>query len=77
MSEVQYIRDNAVYVSWQTRKGLHYVTLALGEDQITDALAEKILSEWLKTNHPNVVEHMRRQHEADQEFKKSLKPPKQ
>ena len=63
-------RDSSVYVSWQTRKGLGYVPKE--DDETIDSLAEKILADWLKANHPNIVEHMKSQYEADKAFRELL-----
>ncbi len=71
MSEFDTIRPNTLYVSFVTHKGLGYAAQATGIKR--DELAETILAEWIKTNHPNIVEHMRKRYDEDREFIKALK----
>lgn len=72
MSDAKPIRSDSIYVSWQTRKGLGYVPRHT--DEGIDALAEQILADWLKANHPKIVEHLKTRHATDQEFKKNYTP---
>lgn len=69
--DIQIIRPNSLAVGWQTKKGLAYVARAL---QLTspDALAEQVLSGWLKEKHPSVVAHMKKRYSEDQDFEKQL-----
>lgn len=67
------IRGDALYVSWQTRKGLGYVAKASKEQTNADAVAEVVLAQWLKEKHPDIVAHMKAQYESDELFRKELK----
>lgn len=67
--EAKPYRSDSIYVSWQTRKCLSYVPR--DADENIDGLADKILSDWVKANHPKVVEHVKSQYETDQTFKKA------
>jgi hypothetical protein len=64
-------RDSQIYISWNTVKGLIYVPR--DKDVSPDALAEQILSDWLKANHKNIVEHIEKQRQEDKAFRDSLK----
>lgn len=69
--DIQIIRPNSLAVSWQTKKGLAYVARALQMPN-ADALAEQVLSTWLKEIHPSVVAHMKKRYSEDQDFEKQL-----
>lgn len=63
-------RSDAIYVSWQSRSGLGYVAKAIGT--VSDELADTIIADWLKANHPDVVEHMKARHQSDDDFRTAL-----
>lgn len=65
-NDIRMFRPNSVYVSWQTHAGLGYFAKATGE--VRDAIAERILADWLQANHADIVEHMKQRHESDREF---------
>lgn len=71
MSEFDTTRPNTLYVSYVTHKGLGYAAQATGIKR--DELAETILAEWIKANHPNIVEHMKKRYQEDKEFIAGLK----
>lgn len=60
-------RSDAIYVEWQTRKAFYYIPREDGES--VDALVNKVLADWLKQNHPRVVEHLKSQQSSDKLFK--------
>ncbi len=66
------IRSDSVAISYETRKGLRYVSRALGMPN-ADALAEQVLWEWLDKNHGEVVCHIENAEEAEAKFEKELK----
>lgn len=65
------IRDDSVYVSWQTRKALGYIPRAEGET--VDGLAERVLIEWMQKNYPEVLKHLSEQGVADKAFRETVK----
>lgn len=70
------VRTDSLYISWQVRKSLNYAALKnIEPERVTgDAIAERVLSEWLAVNHPDIVAHFQNQHDVDQEFRNTLKP---
>jgi len=70
------IRGDCVYISWQTRKMLGYAVLTMPDEveavRTIDGLTEKVMADWLKANHPKIVEHVKKQVETDAEFRKQL-----
>ena len=74
MSEDRHIRSDSIYVSRQSRKGLIYAAMKRSELVSADSLADQIVMEWLQKNEPAIVEHIEKQTEAEQAFKRSLKP---
>jgi hypothetical protein len=65
-------RDSQIYISWNTVKGLIYVPR--DKDVSPDALAEQILSDWLKAKWPQIVSHIEQQQANDKAFRKQLNP---
>lgn len=68
----QPIRSDAIYVSYQTRKALRYVAKASGTNN-PDALADKILWEFMEQSHPKVVEYIKAQEVAETTFAAELR----
>lgn len=54
---IQVIRSDSVAISYETRKGLRYVSRALGMPNV-DALADQILTDWLHEKHPSITAHI-------------------
>lgn len=74
MSDPLAVRSNEIYVEWITKKAFTY--LLHDSDETVDSLINKVLSDWLKANHPKVLEHLKAQWEKDVDFKKAYdKPP--
>ena len=69
--QIQVIRPNTLYVSWQTYQALGYVAGAM-VDTKRDGLADKILADWLREQQPEVIGHLKMRYQADSEFKKAL-----
>lgn len=70
MNSTNQYRTDCLYVEYVTKAGLGYIAKAM---KITsDQLADTILADWLKANHPDVVEHMKTRHEADDAFRLAL-----
>lgn len=69
---IQFIRSDTVAVSYETRKGLRYVSRALGMPN-PDALAEQVLRQFLVNQHPTIVSHIESLDEAEAKFEKELK----
>lgn len=68
------IRDDSVYLPWQTRKALGY--LVTEECTTVDAIADKILNDYLMEKAPEVVKHIQDQHEIDKAFRARMKQVK-
>lgn len=66
------IRDDSIYITWQSRAGLKYVADAIELEGRADALADQIIADWLKATHPKVVEHLKSRYQSDKEFKEKL-----
>ena len=66
------IRSDSVAISYETRKGLRYVSRALGLPN-PDALAEQVLGDWLAEKHPSVVAHIEDLGVAEGKFERELK----
>lgn len=66
------IRDDSIYVSHVSRMGLRYVADAIELEGRADTLADQIIANWLKANHPKVIEHIKARWEADKLFKDGL-----
>lgn len=73
MSEipVQGIRSDQVYVEWAVRKAFTY--LRHDHDEPIDYLINKVLKDWLTTNHPKVLEHLEQQKDKDRAFRDGYK----
>ncbi len=67
-------RPNAIYVRRITRKALFYIPLE--PDQTIDGLCDKIVFDWVVTNHPKVILHLTALDEMDEGFKKEYQAPK-
>jgi len=74
MSEDRHIRSDSIYVSRQSRKGLILAAMKRSELVSADSLADEIIQAWLTKNEPAIIEHIEKQTEAEQAFKKSLRP---
>lgn len=72
MTEPTPIRTDCLYISYTNRAGLKYIADAMEIEGRADALADEIISSWLKVNHPQVVEHLKQRWEDDKAFKESL-----
>lgn len=70
--QLQAIRSDVVAISYETRKGLRYVSRALGMPN-ADALAEQVLWEWLQGHHPDVVMHIEDFEDYENQFERELK----
>ena len=68
---VETIRPSTIYISWQSFKALDYLSKAQGVPR--DQIAEQILADWIKDNHPKIVEHMKKRFEEDKDFIKTMK----
>lgn len=66
------IRDESIYISYASRVGLRYVAEAMELEGRSDALADQIIIDWLRTNHPTVVDHMNDRQQAEKDFKQVL-----
>lgn len=69
---IQVIRDSQICVSHTVRSALNYVSQAQGENN-PDALAQSVLADWLATNHPDVMAHIKTKQDMDKAFKAELK----
>lgn len=70
------LRDDSIHVQRATRRALFF--LPHTEDLPTvDAWADKVLSDWLAANHPDIVAHVKRQEKEDLELIKAKAPLKQ
>lgn len=72
----QPIRSDAIYVSYKVRKALRYVATAsrTNNDNLSaDSLADSVLWEWLKKEHPKVVDHIEANAVAESTFADELK----
>lgn len=61
------IRSDAIYVEYITRRAFYYLPNPDGEP--VDKLINKVLADWLKENHPKVVEFLKQQSELDKNFR--------
>lgn len=64
--QIETIRPNTVYISWQTHACLGILAKALYKSR--DDIAEEVLAAWLKAEHPSIGEHAKQRHEADKKF---------
>ncbi len=62
------IRAGSIYIEYITRKALYYVPRGNDNNSVDD-LANRILAQWLKDNHPKIIDHLKAQAEADNKFK--------
>ncbi len=69
------IRDTSVYLPWQTRKAFGYLLLRESGGTI-DGLIDGVLTEWLKANHPTIVQFIDEQQDREKQFRKSLEAKK-
>lgn len=57
--------------------GLHYVSLKMGNNgQNADAIADRVLLDWLKAQHPDIMAHLQQVEETEKMFKQILLPKK-
>ena len=70
MDTIETIRPSTIYISWQSFKALDYLSKAQGVPR--DQIAEQILADWIKDNHPKIVEHMKKRFEEDKKFIKLM-----
>jgi mannose/cellobiose epimerase-like protein (N-acyl-D-glucosamine 2-epimerase family) len=70
-------RGTEIYVSWPTRKALSLIVLKHGQELGTnaDAIAEHVLSDWIKAKHGDVAEFIAQEHLRAKEFKERLIKP--
>lgn len=75
MTDTSSIRSDAIYVRWNVRKAFTY--LRRDQDEPIDQLIDKVLSEWLEKNHPNILKHLKEQWDQDKAFREGYKaqPP--
>lgn len=69
---INVIRGDSVAISYETRKGLRYVSRALGMSN-ADTLAEQILCNWIAENHPMVLVHIEDASINEGKFERELK----
>ena len=73
MSEqIAYVRNNSVAISYESRTGLNFVSQATGLNN-PDALADKVIWDWLEQSHPEVCRHIKDRQATDNQFRDSLK----
>ncbi len=71
MTPTTQFRNDAVFLSKPTHRALRLVAKAK-ELTCSDELANQIINDWLKTNHPDVCQHVADQHRAGEDFAKEL-----
>ncbi len=69
--QIETIRPNTIYITWQTKKSLDYIAKCR-TDQTRDELAESILASWIHERFPEVVEHLKESRNRDKEFQEKL-----
>jgi hypothetical protein len=68
-------RPNSIYVSYEVRKALWLIAKsgdAKGQKLTADEIADRILSNNIKENHPQILEHLRDIQKMEKELLKTL-----
>lgn len=64
------IRPRQTYLSYPTYKSMQFIAFAKGVP--VDDVAEEVLASWIKTNHPDIVAHIKERWDRDKAFKDGL-----
>lgn len=71
------MRGGDLYLSWPVRHSLLILAKTTKGKEPSDAIAERVLTDWLKTNHADVWEFCQRQIADEVEIVQQLTPPEQ
>lgn len=69
---ISIIRDSQVCVSYTVRSALTFISQAMDFNN-PDALAERVLSDWIAKEHLDVADHIKAKQDADKAFRVELK----